>query len=133
MWWVVAFQLLGLIISMANMASPRVHHGSLALLAVLTMTTFSLTNDVGNIMWGITHGPTGNYESIVGGHATNLSNAVTVLFAGLIVCDVANGALLLSLGTERLPLNSAVVTSVSKPDVVYMEQRPLQPVVLNEV
>jgi hypothetical protein len=94
-------------------------------LTVLTMTTFLFTSDVlnaplGAYAWCVardwrgctcaradssvllaaatrTHNSSGTPASVIGTHASLLKNSVIVMFAGLVLLDVANMALVLTI------------------------------------
>jgi hypothetical protein len=103
-WWIVAFQFFGLIYAAyATLAAPAKRLGALGLLTVLTTSTFLFTADVLNAPAGVyawSHNASGTPASVIGTKATFVKNGIFVLFAGLIVCDVANIAMVMTVAEE---------------------------------
>jgi len=96
-WWVVTFQLAA---AAATNKGSALRGGVSHLLAVLTATTFLLSSDVVTAPTGVyalTHNASGTPGSVVDTHGSHAANAVILFFSGLIICDVANVALLFTL------------------------------------
>jgi hypothetical protein len=103
-WWIVAFQLFGLLYAAyATLAAPAKRLGALGLLTVLTTSTFLFTADVLNAPAGVyawSHNASGTPASVIGTKTTLLKNGIMVLFCGLIICDIANIAMVLTVAEE---------------------------------
>ena len=108
-------------------AAPAKRLGALALTAVLTTSTFLHTADVLNAPQGAyawSHNPAGTAASVTGTKGTYAKNGVFVLFAGLVVLDIANAALCIMLGeetTEAAPAAPKAVEEAPAKDVEAAE------------
>jgi hypothetical protein len=86
-----------------TLAAPAKRASALGLLTVLTTSTFLFTNDVLNAPQGAyawSHNMSGTAASVIGKKGSLIKNAVFVLFSGLIIVDVANVALVLTITDE---------------------------------
>ena len=101
-WWMMSFQLVvGVLLAGAAVSKPAIRGGAVQLLGVLTTATFLLTNDTCNAVYGAyatSHNANGEPASVIGTHASHVSNAMFTFFAGLVVVDVANALTLFLLG-----------------------------------
>lgn len=106
-WWMMSFQLVvGVVLAGAAAAKPAVRGGAALLLAVLTTSTFLFTYDVCNAYLGayaLSHNSTGTPATVTGTHASHVSNALFVLFSGLIIVDVANALVRTHAAMPSLP------------------------------
>jgi hypothetical protein len=104
-WWMVCFQLaVGVILAGAAAAKPAIRGGAALLLTVLTASTFLFTCDVCNAAYGaymLSHNENGKAASVIGTHASHESNAVMLMFSGLVVVDVAGACVCASLRPVR--------------------------------
>ena len=100
-WWIVCFQLFTILYSaFAVTAGPTKRAGAARLLAVLTTSTFLFTCDVANAPMGAyawSHNASGTPAVVTGKKGTLLKNGLFVMFAGLIIVDVANVVLTIGL------------------------------------
>ena len=103
-WWMVAFQLVvGVLLASAAAATPRLRHSAMALITILTMSCFLLTQSVCNAYMGaymLSHNASGTPASVLNGNSEvqHLVNGVMVLFSGAVVCSVADALTLVFLG-----------------------------------
>ena len=100
-WWIVVFQLVAILY--AAFAATVAHgkrRGAARLLGVLTTSTFLFTCDVANAPLGayaFSHNMSGSPAVVTGKKATLTKNGMYVMFAGLIIVDVANAILTICL------------------------------------
>lgn len=100
-WWIVVFQLVAILYAAyAAAAAPFKQAGAARLMAILTTSTFLFTNDVANAPLGAyawSHNLSGT-PAVVTGHKGSLTkNAVFVMFSGLIIVNIANAILTVTL------------------------------------
>jgi hypothetical protein len=115
-WWLVAFQLFGLCLSfrVVNIAeNARLRLSAFGLLAVLTASVFTFTGGLNS--FAPFAEAEGDYKPLdeYGSFATS---AVSVLFAGAVVCAVADALMLSSLGLlilDTLELKKPASTSIT--------------------
>ena len=93
-WWVVSFQFFAIAYgAFVTVVKPKLRPTAVGLFSVLTVITFTYTDCVcsaplGAYAWS--HNPSGTPATVTGTHATKPKNGIFVLFAGLIIVDVAN-------------------------------------------
>jgi hypothetical protein len=122
-WWIVVFQLVSLLYC-AAVAGTAAKGTAVGLMTVLATSTFIFTNSVLNAPLGayaLSHNSTGTAASVIGTHANKDTNAVFVLFSGLIVVDVANVLLAMTMGQDAIfaePSADAVKAEEVKVDEV---------------
>jgi hypothetical protein len=117
-WWIVCFQLFGIAYGAFAAFNPSKRLGALALLTVLTTSTFLFTDSVLNAPWGAyawSHNESGTPASVIGTKGSKAQNSVFVLFSGLIMMDIGNVALLLALGDESAPAAAAPKAAAAAP------------------
>ena len=108
-WWMVCFQLVvGVLLTGAAAATPKLRLSALALVTVLTTSCFLLSESVCNALFGaymLTHNVSGTPASVLETDSSvqHTINAVLVLFSGCIVCSVANALSLVFLGMAASP------------------------------
>jgi hypothetical protein len=103
-WWLVAFQLFGLCLSLLvlnDAENARLRLSAFGLLAVLTASIFTFTGGLNS--FAPFAEAEGDYKPLdeYGSFATS---AVSVLFAGAVVCAVADALMLASLGLQILDM-----------------------------
>jgi hypothetical protein len=104
-WWVVSFQLFCMNYArIAMQKRPAQRAGALALHTVLTLSTFLLTEEVLNAPYGV-YGMTHNEDGTAAAASTEgyNSNGLFLLFAGLVICSVANAGTLTVLAEYDKP------------------------------
>jgi hypothetical protein len=112
-WWMLVFQLvIGVGMAGAAAATPKLRLSALALVTVLTTSCFMLAESVCNAYMGvyqITHNASGTAASVLDRDAgtQHVFNGVLTLFAGAIVCSVANSLTLVFLGIAASPAEEA--------------------------
>lgn len=93
------------------MASTAAKGTAVGLMTVLATSTFIFTNSVLNAPFGayaLSHNSNGKPASVIGTHANKDTNAVFVLFSGLIVVDIANVLLAMVIGQDSVFAEPAV-------------------------
>ena len=81
-------------------AAPAKRSGAARLLAILTTSTFLFTADVANAPMGAyawSHNKSGTPAVVTGKKGSTIKNSVFVMFAGLVIVDVANAVLTICL------------------------------------
>jgi hypothetical protein len=109
-WWIVVFQLFGIAYGAFAAFNPSKRLGALALLTVLTTSTFLFTDSVLNAPMGAyawSHNESGTPASVIGTKGNKAKNSIFVLFAGLIMMDIGNVAMLMALGDDSAPTAAA--------------------------
>jgi len=110
-WWIVAFQLFGLLYAAyVAAAAPAKKLGAVGLMTVLTTSTFLFTADVAGAPLGayaLSHNKSGTPASVTGTKGGLIKNGVFVMFAGLVIVDIANAVLTITLDDETDPAPAA--------------------------
>jgi hypothetical protein len=112
-WWVLVFQLVvGVGMAGAAAATPKLRLSALALVTVLTTSCFMLAESACNAYLGVymlTHNASGTAASVLNRNANTQHTIIGVLtlFAGTIVCSVANSLTLVFLGIAASPAEEA--------------------------
>lgn len=121
-WWLVCFQLIGLLAAAATVAKPALGKNVAPLIIILTTSIFLATDSVYNAPFGayaLSHNSNGKAASVIGTHANKKTNFVILTFAACIILNVAN--VLLAVTVADAPAD--VPTSVS-PEVPANEPVP---------
>ena len=87
------------------LAAPAKRTGAARLLAILTTSTFLFTADVANAPMGayaFSHNMSGTPAVVTGKKGSLTKNGVYVMFAGLIIVNVANAVLTITLDDEEV-------------------------------
>jgi len=109
-WWIMSFEIFVLAVSLATIVQiPSLKNGATGLLAVLTTITFFYTSSVYNSSYGIyalTHSLTQDIiipqvETLASINLYHFWGASASLFAGLLIVDVANVLLLLTIAAPE--------------------------------
>lgn len=93
-WWMVSFQFFAVVYgAFVTAVKPKLRPTAVGLFSVLAASTFAYTDSVcsaplGAYAWS--HNPSGTPATVTGTHATKPKNGVFVLFAGLVIVDIAN-------------------------------------------
>ena len=115
-WWIVAFQIFTLAYAAAVvLKAPQHRVGAVGLATLLASSTFAFTAAVANAPLGAYalsghNANGGQFADVTGAHVSAIAastglakwtNYVFVLFAGLVVVDVANAVLILTVGGDE--------------------------------
>jgi hypothetical protein len=110
-WWITAFEFAGLVLSaLAVLRFPELKIGMVGFLAVLTAACFVYTGDIYNDkygVWALTHSidQTSQIPTKLGmgglAGAFAFFNSQAAMFAGLLIVNVANPLLMLTISAEE--------------------------------
>ena len=87
------------------LAAPAKRTGAARLLAILTTSTFLFTADVANAPMGayaFSHNMSGTPAVVTGKKGSLTKNGIFVMFAGLVIVDIANAVLTVTLDDEEV-------------------------------
>jgi hypothetical protein len=116
-WWMMAFQLVvGVALAAAAAVTPKLRLSALALVTVLTTSCFLLTERLCNAYLGVyqlTHNTSGTAATVTNRDSgfQHTVNAIMVLFAGSVICSVANALTLVFLGVAASPAEGGAAAS----------------------
>lgn len=116
-WWMISFQLVvGVALAAAAAATPKLRLSALALVTVLTTSCFLLTERLCNAYLGVyqlTHNTSGTPATVTNRDSSfqHTLNAIMVLFAGSVICSVANALTLVFLGVAASPAEGGAAAS----------------------
>jgi hypothetical protein len=91
--------------SIQALAAPAKRTGAARLLAILTTSTFLFTCDVCNAPMGAyaySHNMSGTPAVVTGKKGSLTKNGIFVMFAGLVIVDIANAVLTITLDDEEV-------------------------------